>query len=254
MLKNYLLVTFRNLLKNKVFTIINIAGLGMALSVCIVAFFNHMFNYEFDRTHENFSEIYRINCFRDMQGREQEYGIVPSTLELQIKNDIPGILRAARIQRTGSPVREGEDIFPAQISYCDPEFLEIFTFEPIAGDTKSFPGTGDVFVSRTMANTLFGNENPVGRAITVFNDQSREFTYTVSAVFEDLPENSSFRIDILSHYDNFLRMWNVNDADWKLWSTALFVQIPDKTILPSVLSSLKQYLPVQNRAREDFRK
>ena len=54
MLRNYLLVTFRNLVKNKVFTLINIFGLGIGLSVCIVAFFNHMFNYEFDRTHENF--------------------------------------------------------------------------------------------------------------------------------------------------------------------------------------------------------
>ena len=50
MFKNYLLVTFRNLLKNKIFTLINILGLGIALAVCIVAFFNHMFNYEFDRT------------------------------------------------------------------------------------------------------------------------------------------------------------------------------------------------------------
>ena len=54
MFRNYLLVTFRNLLKNKVFTIINIIGLGIALSVCIVAFFNHMFNYEFDRTNDKF--------------------------------------------------------------------------------------------------------------------------------------------------------------------------------------------------------
>jgi len=58
MLKNYLIITFRNLLKNRVFTLINIAGLGIALAVCIVAFFNHMFNYEFDRTHVNFRDIF----------------------------------------------------------------------------------------------------------------------------------------------------------------------------------------------------
>src|SRR5664280_745392 len=85
MFKNYLLVIFRNLLKNRVFTLINIIGLGIALSVCIVAFFNHMFNYEFDRTNVNFDKIYRINIFRDMQGREQEYGIVPATLGLDVK-------------------------------------------------------------------------------------------------------------------------------------------------------------------------
>jgi putative ABC transport system permease protein len=253
MLKNYLLVTFRNLLKNKVFTLINIIGLGMALAVCIVAFFNHIFNYEFDRTHENFNEIYRINCYRDMQGREQEYGIVPSTLGLQIKQDIPGIMRAARLQRTGSPVKVGDNIFPAQISFVDPDFLQIFTLPSVNGDTKSIPGTGNVLLSDKMARTLFGNENPLGKVISIFNDQSEEFTYTVCAVFKEFPENSSFRIDILLHYDNFLRMWNVDDANWRLWTTALFAQIPDKSLIPSVLNSLKEYLPVQNKAREDFR-
>ena len=100
MLKNYLLVTFRNLLKNKVFTLINIIGLGIALSISIVAFFNHMFNYEFDRTYINFDKIYRVNSFRDMEGREQEYGVVPATLGLVIKQDIPGIEKSARLMRS----------------------------------------------------------------------------------------------------------------------------------------------------------
>jgi putative ABC transport system permease protein len=253
MFRNYLLVTFRNLWKNKIFTLINIVGLGIGLSVCIVAFFNQIFNYEFDRSHENFNEIYRVNCFRDMQGREQEYGIVPSTLGLRIKNDIPGILRASRLQRTGSPVKVGDDVFPAQISYIDPEFLEIFTFPSVHGDTKSIHGTGSVLVSETMAHTLFGNDYPAGKSLSIVNDQNQEFTFTVSAVFKDMPDNSSFRIDILSHYDNFLRMWNVGDADWKLWTTVLFIQVPDKSLLPAITNSLKEYLPVQNKAREDFR-
>ncbi len=253
MFRNYLLVTCRNLLKNKIFTLINIIGLGIALAVCIVAFFNHMFNYEFDRSNENFNEIYRITSFRDMQGREQEYGIAPSTLGLQIKKDIPGILRASRLQRTGSPVKVDNDVFPAQISFVDPEFLEIFTLPPIHGDTKSIPGTGNVLVSETMAKTLFGSEYPVGKVISIINDKNKEFTFTVNAVFRDFPENSSFRIDILSRYDNFLSMWETNDADWKVWTTAIFIQVPEKSLIPSIASSLKDYLPVQNRAREDFR-
>src|SRR5664280_758377 len=117
MFKNYLLVIFRNLLKNRVFTLINIIGLGIALSVCIVAFFNHIFNYEFDRTNVNFDKIYRINIFRDMQGREQEYGIVPATLGLDVKKDIPGIGKAARLMRTGSPVKVGLNVFSTNVSY-----------------------------------------------------------------------------------------------------------------------------------------
>ena len=253
MFRNYLLVTFRNLWKNKVFTLINIVGMGIALAVCIVAFFNHMFNYEFDRIHENFSEIYRVTSFRDMQGREQEYGIVPATLGLEIKKDIPGIEKAARFIRTGSPVKMGDNIFPAQVSFVDPEFLDIFTFPIINGDKSSIAGQGNVLISESMSKTLFGSEFPVGKSISIVNDANTEFTFTVGGVFSDFPDNSSFRIDILSHFDNFLLMWKVNDADWKFLTTGLFVQISNKSLLIPISEGLKNYLPVQNRAREDFR-
>ncbi len=253
MFKNYLLVTFRNLLKNRVFTIINILGLGTALSICIVAFFNNMFNYEFDRTHLNFDKIYRVNSFRDMQGREQEYGIVPATLGLEVKKDIPGIEKSARLMISGSPVKEGENIFSTQVSYVDPEFLEIFTFPILLGDQKSIKSQGNVLVSRKMATTLFGEKYPIGKTISIINDKNKEFTYSVGAVFADQPENSSFRIDILTNFDNYLMMWNCKDADWKFMITAFFIQVPEKSALPLITQSLKKYLPVQNIAREDFR-
>src|SRR5664280_1738693 len=254
MFKNYLLVTFRNLLKNRVFTAINILGLGIALSVCIVAFFNHMFNYEFDRNNVNFDEIYRVNSFRDMEGREQEYGVVPATLGLVIKRDIPGIEKAARLMRTGSPVKEGLNIFPTQVSYIDPEFLDIFTFPIVVGDKKSIENQSNVLVSSTMAAKLFGKDYPIGKTISIVNDKNKEFTYTVGAIFKDLPLNSSFRIDILSHYDNFKLMWEWSDADWKNNTTCLFIQLPDKSDLSAIAQSLKSYLSVQNKAREDFSK
>lgn len=253
MLKNYLLVTFRNLLKNRVFTLINILGLGIALSVCIVAFFNHMFNYEFDRTHENFDKIYRVNIYRDMEGREQEYGIVPATLGLEAKKDIAGIEKSARLLVTGSPVKHGLDVFPTKVVYIDPEFLDIFTIPVVTGDKKAISNQANVLISEKMAAKLFGKEYPVGKTISIFNDNNKEFTYTVGGVFADLPLNSSFRIDILSHYDNFKLMWQWKDADWKNFTTALFLLIPDKTTVPSITKELLNYVPVQNRAREDFR-
>lgn len=253
MLKNYLLVTFRNLFKNRVFTLINIIGLGIALAVCIVAFFNHMFNYEFDRNNLNFESIYRINSFRDMQGREQEYGSVPATLALQIRNEIPGIQRVARLARSGSPVKVGNEVFPTQVSYVDPEFIDIFTFPLVHGNKESLASQGNALVSQTMAERLFGREYPVGKIFSIVNDKNKEYTYTVSGVFEDLPENSSFRIDVLTHFDNFMLMWDVNDADWKFNTTATFIQVQDQSLLSSITQSLKNYIEVQNRAREDFK-
>jgi putative ABC transport system permease protein len=104
-----------------------------------------------------------------------------------------------------------------------------------------------------MASVFFGKEFPVGKTISIVNDKNKEFTYTVGAVYEDLPQNSSFRIDILTHFDNYMLMWDVKDSDWKLWATAFFIKVPDKKMVSSVSQSLKNYLPVQNKAREDFK-
>lgn len=253
MFKSFFTLIIRNLLKNKIFTVINIIGLGIALSICIVSFFNFMVNYEFNRTHKNFDKIYRINSFRDMQGREQEYGLVPASLDLAIRKDIPGIENSARIVTRTNNVKKGEDIYSLQLAYIDPRFLDIFTIPVVLGEKRSIENQGNVMISRKTATKIFGKENPVGKTVSIIKNGTKELAYTVGAVFADLPTNSSFRIDILTHFDNLLSMEETNDTDWKIWATAIFIQVNDKSRLPSIVQSLKSYLPVQNRAREDFR-
>ena len=252
MLRNYLLVTFRNLYNNRVFAIINILGLGMALSICIVAYFNHMFGYDFDRQHQNFHEIYRVNSFRHMEERNQEYGLVPAPLGLEIKKDIPAVKRSARLMRSYSPVKVGIENFNRQVSYVDAEFLDIFTFHMISGNKQGLLDPNNVLISKEMADVLFGTEDAVGRSVSIFNDDNQEYAFTVGGVFEDLPQNSSFRIDILTHIENFLTMWNVDDTDWQRFARALFIQVPDPEALALVKQGLEQYIHVQNRANESF--
>ncbi|HEX2922067.1 MAG TPA: ABC transporter permease [Bacteroidales bacterium] len=253
MFKNYLLITFRNLVKNRTFTIINIIGLGLAIAICTVAFFNHMFNYEFDRHNEHFDEIYRVTSFRDMEGREQEFGSVPATLGLQVKKDIPGIKETARLTRSNSPVKFGDDIFQASIAYVDTEFIDMFTFKILNGDKELLSEQGNVLISREMAGKLFGDDYAVGKRVTIVNDNNKEYSYTVAAVFENLPLNCSFRIDVLTHFDNFLAMWDSRDTDWKFNITALFVQFSDKSLVPQITQQLRNYIVVQNEARQDFK-
>jgi putative ABC transport system permease protein len=252
MFRNYLLVTFRNLYKNRVFALINILGLGIALSVCIVAYFNHMFGYDFDRWHENFDEIYRVNSFRQMQDRDQEYGMVPVPLGINLKEDLPAVSRTARLMRSYSPVKVGIDNFNRQISYVDPEFLDIFTFDLEAGNREAIRNPNYVMVSAKMADVLYGDEGAIGKPVSIFNDNNEEFTYTIGAVFKDLPLNSSFRIDVLTHIDNFLTMWHVDETDWRNFARALFIQVPDPSSLGVVKEGLKAYIEPQNEANESF--
>ena len=253
MLRNYLLVTFRNLYKNRIFALINILGLGIALSICIVAYFNHMFGYQFDRWHEHFHEIYRVNTLREMQDRDQEYGIIPARIGLEIQEEIPAITRAARLMRSYSPVKVGIDIFNRQISYVDPAFLDMFTFYIESGNREALQNPNNVLISEEMASVLYGDGDPMGQPVSIFNDENKEFTYTVGGVFRDLPQNSSFRIDVLTHIENFLTMWEVEDTYWYLFARALFIQVPDASALPVIKKGLEKYIAPQNEANESFK-
>jgi len=252
MFRNYLLVTFRSLYKNRIFALINILGLGIAISISIVAYFNHMFGYNFDRYNEHFDEIYRITSFRQMQDREQEYGLIPAPLGPELEKDVPAILNSARLMRSYSPVKVGIDNFNRNVSYVDPEFMDIFTFEMIEGNTHSISDPNNVLISEKMATALYGDEDPVGQALSIFNDNNDEYTFTVAGVFRDLPLNSSFRIDVLTNIENFLTMWNVVDVQWQHMVRALFIRVSDPKSLPVIADALKQYIPVQNRANESF--
>ena len=252
MFKNYLLVTFRNLYKNRVFALINILGLGIAISVCIVAYFNHMFGYDFDRWHENFDEIYRVTTYRQMQDREQEYGMVPLPIGINLREDIPAVAKSARLMRSYSPVKVGIENFNRQVSYVDTEFLDIFTFTLISGNRESIENPNYVMVSREMAEVLYGKEGAIGKPLSIFNDNNEEFTYTIGAVYENLPLNSSLRIDVLTNIENFLTMWNMDETNWKSFSRVLFIQVPDPSALGVVKEGLKRYIPVQNEVNESF--
>ncbi len=103
-----------------------------------------------------------------------------------------------------------------------------------------------------MADVLYGDEGAIGKPVSIFNDNDEEFTYTIGAVYEDLPLNSSFRIDVLSNIENFLTMWNMDETNWKSFSRVLFIQVPDPSSLGTVMEGLESYIPVQNEVNESF--
>ena len=76
MIKNYLLITLRSLMKSKVYILINIFGLAIAIGCCIVAYFNYTFNADFDSHHANAASLYRVGSVREFQNEQTTYGIV----------------------------------------------------------------------------------------------------------------------------------------------------------------------------------
>ena len=132
MLKNYLKITFRSLMKNKLFTFINVFGLGVALSCCIVAYLNWEYNIKFDTNHLNAEEIYRINFIRITNGQPIKNGDCPMPLGSVIKESVSQIDEVMRYYPVNGNFKVGDELFRTWVSAVDSNFFDIFTFNFIA--------------------------------------------------------------------------------------------------------------------------
>ncbi|MCK4852734.1 MAG: hypothetical protein KAT31_00695, partial [Bacteroidales bacterium] len=128
MFTHYLKVTIRNLARNLFFVIINIVALGLALSISIVAYLNHKYDADWDKSHVNAKEIYKVTFTREIQGRQQVYGASPIPVANGIGDNMSGVESVIRFTGTNSPLKVGLNNYSRYIGYADPGFLDLFTF------------------------------------------------------------------------------------------------------------------------------
>ncbi len=253
MFKNYLIISLRYLWKNFLFVGINILGLAVALALCITAYLNNKYDADWDKMYENYSNIYKINITREIQDRQQEYGISPFSLAPLIKQDLSGVDEICRYRSSSSPVKYGENIFNKRIGYADNNFFNVFTEQIIKGDKNALKEKGNVLISERIAEIYFGDDDPLGKVISIFNDKNEEYTFIVKGVFKTLPLNNSFRYDILTRLENFIDMWEIEEHSWEGWVAATFLLIKDQGNIPEINKQLEKYIPVQNSAMENWK-
>ena len=203
MIKNYLLITFRNMMKNKLFILINIFGMGVAIAQCIVGYFAYQYDNTFDSLHQNRTHIYRVSAVREFENDFTRYGYAPLPLGELVDLTFPDVDQSSRFYHSRSNFKRDNDLFPANIRYVDPEFFQLFSFDFIAGNPTELKDKTSVFISEEMAIRLFGNaiEAP-GKTITqVYGQDLKEVK--VAGVFKDPPMNSSFYRMNGSAYMNF---------------------------------------------------
>lgn len=255
MLKNYIKVTLRNLLKQKVFVSINILGLGLALACCIVAYLNSKYNWDFDKNHTNIDHIYKIHNLRENQGDLKEYGRVPMPMAEAIKNDFAGVDRVFRLENHVFTVRDNsqEKVFNTALAYADPGFLESFTFPLISGNLDSYHQIDRTIVTQEYAKKFFGDENPIGQVLTVFDDTGMSFNFIIGGVVEKAPHNSSVHFEMLVGFENRFRMYDDNvKGNWGAFAQATFLYFNNPSKAKEIEPLLAKYIPVQTEARPDF--
>lgn len=204
MISNYLKVAWRNLLKNKTFSFINIAGLAIGLSCFMLIGLYVIDELSFDRYNEKASRIYRIHSDIKFGGTELKLAVSSDPMGATLKKDYPQVEQYARIYASdGSKfIKKGSEyINEPKVAYVDSTFFEVFTFPSIAGDTKTaLDKPNSVILSETAAKKYFGTTDVIGKSIE--EGIGKKTVYNVMAVIKDMPVNSHFNFDFLFSMDN----------------------------------------------------
>jgi len=230
MIKNYLKIAFRNLLKHKSFSFINIIGVAIGLACFLLLTIYVKDELSYDRHHANADRIYRLSrTFLSKDGTESlRLGHAAPPFGPLVKQDFPEVEQVVRLLETDALVRYGENVFNEDNMYAAEEnIFKVFTFNVLQGNKDhALTNPFSIMFSRPMAEKYFGKENPLGKTVRLDN----EMDYTVTGVYEPLPAQSTFHPNFLLSFStlNDNRVYGAENlrTNWGNNSFSTFLLLP----------------------------
>ncbi|MEP7142387.1 MAG: ABC transporter permease [Ferruginibacter sp.] len=208
MISHYFKIAFRSIARQKVLSTINIFGLSIGVA-CFSLFLLYSVNeFNFDRFHKNAGTIFQVYQWNDGYNDREAGGTpyLPMPLGNAMKQDFPEVENFVRFRTAGTPnfVRVNDnDTRRLKISYADPQFFSVFSFRLKYGTINSaLQNPHNIVITQSKARELFGTENVIGRNLQIKMEDDF-LPFTISAVAEDIPANSSLEFDLLGSF-NFL--------------------------------------------------
>jgi ABC-type transport system, involved in lipoprotein release, permease component len=232
-----LLIIWRKLRHNKVFSILNILGLGIGISVAVLVFLYADYELSFDRFNKDLDNIYL-----NVEDKEDMNAVFPIPFSETLKNEIPEVEEAASILPWGTEkeISTAKGTFVQNCSYMDESIFDIFSFEIIQqSQNKIFPEPNSVAVCESLANKLFGSATlAIGKDITI----SKDNISTISAVFKDIPNNSSLRFEMAAPLQTAIKEFGIA-VRWTDSYVNSFVKLnsPVKQLEPKISAFAKQH-------------
>lgn len=211
MFKNYLKITWRNLLKNKSFTIINIAGLAVGMASAALILFWVQNEVSYDQFHANKDRLYRMYNRSKIEGEIWAWGTTPKPMMAALKQDYPQVEQAARsTQATFLFTLDNKHLTIPGV-FTDPDFLTMFSLPLIQGNPKTaLNDMKSLVLTEKTAIKLFGNTNVLGKTVKV---DSVDY-FTVTGVMKDLPNNTRFDFEYLMTWKYWEKVNGGVDKNW----------------------------------------
>lgn len=249
MFGNYVTVAYRSLMRNKLFSLINISGLAIGLAACFLIVQYVLFEMSYDRFHPNADNVYRVLLHGKNDLSAATYpGIGPA-----LEADFPEVEESARMLHqslfladniavtyddgSGNIVSFNEN----RLYDVDPSFLRMFSFSFVYGDSiNALSKTGTLVISETLSRKFFGDQNPIGKTLHLLG----RFPFTISGVFKDVPENSHVQFNILmaSWMQNRMENDPTNEGLWKWQEYYTYIRLNSRADPKELEAKLSDFM------------
>jgi len=210
MFKNYFRLTFRNLLKNKVSSIINIGGLAVGLATGIIILLEIVNEVSYDKFNTNLADTYLLMKNQNLGGDIKTGNTTPGPLASSVLNEIPEIKYAARTCQESDLIRYGDKTIYTNSIYTDADFFKMMSFPVIRGNpANALKQPNSIVLTEATAKKIFGTTDVIGKILMLNNTDA----VNVAAVVRDVPQNSTNQFDMAIPF-----MFFESKNDWlKKW-------------------------------------
>ena len=231
MFKHYILSSLRSIGRHRMFSLINILGLALGLASFLIIFLYVQDELKYDAFHKDSDRIYRIIQKNKKSGGGSAN--LPGVFEDHLKGRLPQVKALASFFRDPKAViGHGERQFPEKaVHFTTPEMFDILTLSLKSGDPeKALDSPNKMVITREMARKYFGDEDPLGKTLTVDQNQ----TYKITGILKSLPEQSHLDIDFLASLPSVKQYNKLALSHWGFASSYFYLKLtedadPDKT-------------------------
>jgi len=243
MFKNYLKIALRNIFKYRSYALINLIGLIVGLTFCMLILIFIQYEFSYDQFHEHAKDTYRVLTKFPEAGPSGSdlFRATPSSLGPALKEVFPEVVKSARLKtRTGLVSFKEKRFYNQLFYYADQEFLQIFNLPLKSGDVNTaLSEPYSVILTKEAAYTLFGNENPIGQTVSFDYRVGQSHDYVIRGVFEALPKNSHLSFNYLASFST-LKDWL--SIDWQNLAYVTYVELQKNINPESIKTKLTDYL------------
>jgi putative ABC transport system permease protein len=198
MIKNYFKIAFRTFVRNKVFSFVNITGLALGLTCCMLILLYGKDEVSFDRFHKKQEQLFQLTCHRvSTQGEDKHFAIAAMVQGPAFKQEIPEIEAFVRVNKQEVTVKKDGQVFTEKVTWTDANFFSVFSFPLLTGSpTSALSDLHSVVLTYEMAEKYFGTAEAIGKTIELEMDGKFE-PFVVTGIAKKAPQNSSIKFNML---------------------------------------------------------